>query len=746
MDVSLDTMTDYIQSPASSRISSRVFSGLFLPAEYPLAMPVQNLRQRPERQGRSFRRLPTTPPFLWLRRLFVFGGALGLTAYSTRQINEVFNAEGLSPLGIIVLVLFAILSFWISLSFISCLGGFVSLLKQGGLGPGINRNGPLPVLQKRTAILLPTYNELPERLMVNLRAMLRDLTQTGQADAFDVFILSDTTSPEIWIDEERAFLALREEDYARERVFYRHRLINRDRKSGNIAEWVTHFGGAYDHMLTLDADSVMNAGLIIRLAGAMEAHPQIGLIQSLPIIIGGHTVFARMQQFAGRIYGPLIAHGLAWWHGSEGNYWGHNAIIRTRAFAEQAGLPHLSGSPPFGGHILSHDFVEAALMRRGGWAVHMVPGLHGSYEESPPSLTDIAIRDRRWCQGNLQHGRLLGTRGLHWVSRTHMLIGIGSYIMSPLWLLFLLFGILISLQGHFYHPEYFSTQRSLFPHWPRVNPILARDVFIFTMAVLLAPKILAFIASCFDRSTRQGCGGVIRLGLSIFLETLIGGLIAPIAMLIQTSGILSILMGRDSGWAAQNRVDGRVSLREVMRNYWFYSVFGILLSVAAWLVSTDLFLWMLPVLIGLVLAIPLIAFTASRSMGEFLKYLKILLIPEESHPPAILQKVAEEEAHINPAPLPEAWDRLCHNSALLEEHEANLPAPRKAGEAIHVPLLTGLVKIRESRDLSTALTSLDRDEKNAILANREGLNILLSLSGKGDIAASAPASLYPQKG
>ena len=167
------------------------------------------------------------------------------------------------------------------------------------------------------------------------------------------------------------------------------------------------FGGAYPQMLILDADSLMTGDTIVRLAGAMERHPDVALIQTLPVIVNGNTLFARMQQFAGRVYGPVIAHGVAWWHGAESNYWGHNAIIRTRAFAAHAGLPELRGIKPFGGTVLSHDFVEAALLRRGGWALHMVPGLAGSYEEGPPSLTDMLVRDRRWCQGNLQHGAVL---------------------------------------------------------------------------------------------------------------------------------------------------------------------------------------------------------------------------------------------------------------------------------------------------------------------------------------------------
>ncbi|WP_237442359.1 glucans biosynthesis glucosyltransferase MdoH [Saccharibacter sp. 17.LH.SD] len=699
----------------------------FLPPPSPLDMPVQDLGRPPKRYGRPFWRLPTTPSTLWLRRLFVFGGSLALTGYGVERINQVFNALGFSTLGIIILVLFAILSFWLSLSFVSAIGGFFSLIRGGGLGLGLQRDGPLPSVHDRTAILLPTYNEPPSRLMINLQAMLRSLQETGQADKFDVFILSDTTNPDIWIEEERAYLTLREHDYARHRVFYRRRAQNVDRKAGNLAEWVQHHGGTYPHMLTLDADSLMDGGLIVRLAHAMESHPHVGLIQSLPVIAGGHTLFARMQQFAGRIYGPLIAHGIAWWHGSEGNYWGHNAIIRTQAFAEQAGLPHLPGKPPFGGHILSHDFVEAALMRRGGWAIHMVPGLFGSYEESPPSLTDIAIRDRRWCQGNLQHARILPTKGLHWISRSHMLVGIGSYVMSPLWLLFLLCGILISLQARFSHTAYFGTSRTLYPHWPHVDPIQARTVFFTTMLILLAPKILAFLACCLNTDERKKIGGIFRLAVSVIIETILGALIAPIAMLIQTSGIISILLGRDSGWNAQNRADGRVPLKEITHRYWLYSALGFALSIAAWSVSTALFLWMLPVLIGLLLAIPLVAFTSSRYIGDETRKAGLLLIPEESHPPSIMRLAEAEEKESPEIPHFEAFTALRHDPFLRMMHRASLPPARQAGDPINIPLLTGLLKLRESASLKEALRTLNTKEKAAVLANDEGMNLIMGL-------------------
>ncbi|NHN89723.1 glucans biosynthesis glucosyltransferase MdoH [Acetobacter conturbans] len=718
MDVSLDTVT-----PAPD-LSTTGFHAL--PREAPLRMEVQNLHAAPDLHGREGRS-PTEPPFVTLRRLAVIGSALALTAYGAYQTHLVLDANGFSVLGVIMEVLFVLLFTWIALAFTSSVAGFWSLMTKGGLGLGIHADGPLPALNTRVALLMPTYNEDPHRVMAGLRAIHESLLETGRTGAFDIFILSDTTNPDVWVTEEAAFLALRRDIGDRQAVFYRRRAKNIERKAGNVGEWVRRFGAAYPLMVTLDADSVMDGGTLVRIAAAMERNREVGLIQTLPIIAGGTTLFARMQQFAGRVYGPLIAHGIAWWHGAASNYWGHNAVIRTAAFAEQAGLPHLPGRKPFGGHILSHDFVEAALMRRGGWAVHMVPALLGSYEESPPSLTDVAIRDRRWCQGNLQHYKVVPTKGLHWLSRMHMLVGIGAYVTSPLWLIFLLVGILISLQARFVRPEYFGDTKTLYPHWPQVDPVRAKYVFIATMAILLAPKLFAYIALLFNRVTLKGCGGAIRTALSILVETFIGGLIAPIAMLIQTSGVISILSGQDSGWNAQRRDDGRIPLGIIVRGYWRYTLFGIILGTAAWAVSFSLFLWMTPVLLGLVLAIPLAALTASRETGQTLRRLGLLLVPEETQTPDVLLKASA--AILRPGPdLPEeAMAALRADATLLAAHRAMLPPPRKAGEPIDPERLVGLLKLKEARSLGEAEAALSPKEKAAALGDASGLDRLIAL-------------------
>ena len=699
-----------------------------LPEEAPMAMPTQSLRVAPKRAPRP----PSSPRGIFTRRLLVIGGAIALAGVGVWQMELVLAVNGLTPLAVFMLALFVALFAWIALSFTSAIAGFLSMLGGGGRRLGIGA-GPPSALTTRTALLMPCYNETPARVMAGLQAIWESLRDAGVAKLFDIFILSDTTEPDVWVEEEEAFLALRRRAGA-EHIFYRRRRNNVARKAGNIADWVTRWGSAYPQFLILDADSVMRAETLVRLVAAMEAHPDVGLIQTLPIITGGSTFFARLQQFAGRVYGPLIAHGIAWWHGTEGNYWGHNALIRTRAFAEQAGLPELPGRKPFGGHIMSHDFVEAALIRRGGWAVHMVPALTGSYEESPPSLTDLAVRDRRWCQGNLQHAAVLPTRGLNWVSRLHLLTGIGSYITAPLWLLFLLAGILIALQARFVPPNYFpDAGKSLFPVWPVIDPVRAMWMFVGTMGLLLVPKLLGCLAVLANRSDRRGCGGGPRLLASLVLETLVAGLLAPVVMLTQSADVVAILAGRDSGWNPQRRGDGSAPFRDTARRYRRHTILGVLMGVAAWLVSPTLALWMSPVVLGLALAIPLAALTGRRD-GAVAR-LGLLRIPEELHPPEVLARAASRYRELAAAAEDElsAPARLLRDPALLAAHRVMLPAPRRPGvDPLDVPLLTGRAKLEEARSLASGWASMTRDERAACLAEAGALDLIMARAAPED--------------
>ena len=684
-------------------------------------MPAQSL----DAGARARERPPTAPRGIALRRAALLAATAALTALAAYQMYLVFAVGALTVLETAVLVLFVVLFAWVAFSFCTACAGFVALLLGRGRTLGIDEDAPLPTLSTRTALLAPTYNEDPVRLTARIEAMARDLADIGVARSFDVFILSDTTDADIWVGEELQFLRLRDRTGGHPHIFYRHRASNEGRKAGNIGEWVRRFGGAYDQMIVLDADSLMSGATVVRLVAAMERHPRVGVIQTLPTIVGARTLFARLQQFAGRVYGPPIGYGLAWWFGADGNYWGHNAAIRVEAFAASAGLPLLRGPRPFGGTILSHDFVEAALMRRAGWAVHMAPALNGSFEEAPPSLTDHAIRDRRWCQGNLQHIAVLPARGLHWVSRLHLMIGIGAYVTAPLWLLFLILGLLISLQAHFIRPEYFPRGFTLFPQWPVVDPVRAAWVFAGTFGLLLVPKLFGLLTLATEREARRAAGGAVRACAGILIETLISGLMAPVLMVMQSRAVAQILRGRDAGWHAQRRDDGSLPMREIVRGYLGQTVFGAALAAAAYAISLPLLWWMSPVIAGLLLAIPLAALTARPDRR--LRALGLLTIPEERDVPEIVARANRLLADLAPGTADgEAVKLLCSDPALLDLHRAALTERARRRGEVEVDLVVALAKLEEATTLAEALEVLTPREKMALLSSRRGLEALMA--------------------
>ena len=314
--------------------------------------------------------------------------------------------------------------------------------------------------------MVPVYHEDPEQVGMRIAATYRSLADTGYLSQFDVFILSDSREHEVVRQEQALWARLCAELDARGRLFYRNRADNRGRKAGNIADFCRRWGARYSYFVVLDADSVMSGETLVRLVRLMEANPDAGLIQTVPRPIGGETPLARILQFSASLYGPLLASGLNYWFQDEGNYWGHNAIIRTEAFMANAGLPTLPGAPPFGGEIMSHDFVEAAFLRRAGWGVWLVPELGGSYEQLPPTLSEFVSRDRRWCQGNLQHLRLLTIKGLRPASRAHLLTGAMAYLASPLWLTLLVLTSLEAARAALIPWDYFADATSFGPAWP----------------------------------------------------------------------------------------------------------------------------------------------------------------------------------------------------------------------------------------------------------------------------------------
>ncbi len=690
-----------------------------------MAMPTQALFRWSKEEERKLER-PQDYNQRILIRLFVFGGAFLLTAYGAWQMYEVVSVNRTTFLQYILLVLFTVNFSWIALAFTSAIAGFFALLFR-------NRAPTKPPerLSSRTAIIMPVYNESTARTFAAVQAIWESVEATGFGDNFDYFILSDSTQPDAWIAEERAFIDLRKRFGSNGRLYYRHRPKNYSRKAGNIADFVTRWGASYDHMLVLDADSLMTGDCIVHLAAAMEADPDAGIIQTLPLIINRNTLMARVQQFAARVYGPVVAAGLSTWMGQDGNYWGHNAIIRVKAFAQHAGLPDLRGKPPFGGHILSHDFVEAALIRRAGWLVYMLPYLQGSYEESPPSLIDLAVRDRRWCQGNLQHMRVLPTKGLKLASRQHFATGIMSYMASPFWMLQLIVGIALVLQSHYIRPEYFARDFSLYPNWPTFDPQRALTLFGITMGILLAPKFFGLILTLLNSEERKACGGTLRLFLSTIIELILSALIAPILMLIQSGSVFQILLGRDTGWQPQRRDDGSIPLKDIVRRHRWHTVLGIITGISAFLIATSLFLWMSPTILGLILAIPISWSSGQLGIGLWLKRRKLLATPEEGAPPPIAIRANELQAERDQLGLDETDSLLAiyADREFRQLHEKMLPpAPERKRGQIEPDRVIAEAKIKEAENITEAAQWLKNKERMVVLYDRYLLSLTAALN------------------
>jgi membrane glycosyltransferase len=686
-----------------------------MPPEAPLAMPMQSLGQF-ERAARHKDTASHPVIGCWLARALVFSGGLGLTLYGAHQMYKVVEVGGVTILKWALLILFVANFTWIALSFMTAALGFLWLLFFAPRSPA------KPVsLRSRTAVVMPIYNETPGRVFGAVAAMFEEVAASGLGSAFDWFFLSDSTDPEIFIAEEQAFLAMRERLGSGCAVFYRHRPKNVNRKSGNIEDFVTRWGGRYEHMVVLDADSLMTGGTIVSLAAAMEADPDAGIIQTLPLIVNRNTLFARLQQFAARIYGPVIAAGVSVFMGRDGNYWGHNAILRTKAFAAYCGLPVLPGRPPFGGHILSHDFVEAALIRRAGWAVYMLPTLAGSYEECPPSLIDLSARDRRWCQGNLQHLRVLPAKGLHPMSRYHLLTGIMSYAASPLWLAQLIVGIVLVFQASYIRPEYFTSEFTLFPTWPRFDPQRALELFTLTMTILVLPKIFGMAHSLIKGAAGRGAGGAVRLILSVVFEIIMSALLAPIMMLIQSGHVMHFVFGFDTGWVPQRRDDGSIPFKAIVARHRSHVALGILTLIAGLSISPSLVAWMSPTILGLILAILLSWGTGLLSIGRALRRAGFLVTPDERRPPPVVARanyLANEFASLD-AKLPRGLYAIHSDLQFRAFHEACLPRlPKRRRGNIPPEWALAHAKLSGAHTADEAISWLQPKERMAVLQDQ----------------------------
>ena len=515
-------------------------------------------------------------------------------------MHDWFTDGGFSALEVALLALIAFNFFWICFTVSTVLLGLYSLSKR----PEARR---LPKASKmRVALLIPVHNEVPWYVLGNARTMLEELRRRGGMHDYSMFILSDTRDDTLAAQELTSVRALHAMMPTDLKLYYRRRVFNTDRKVGNITDWVRRWGGGYEAMLVLDADSLMTGRAIARLSDALSRDPGAGLIQSFPQLIGAQSVFGRMQQFANGVHGVALAEGLARWVGHEGNYWGHNAIIRTRAFAACAGLPRIPSALGRGDKlIMSHDFVEAGLLRRAGWTVRFLPRIRGSYEETPPTLIDHIQRDRRWCQGNLQHLNLLRAKGFRSISRFHLLHGAIGYLMAPIWFALLVIWALIGRGEEASVLTYFNAANPLMPSWPDMSEPRHVLVILLIYAMLLAPKLLALAALPLSGNRFADYGGGGRFALSFVSEIILAILYAPILMVQQMIAVIRTALGLQRGWAPQARDGGSYGWKTLLISHALETFSG--LALWAGILSGMVSIWLLPIALSLVLAVPLSA-------------------------------------------------------------------------------------------------------------------------------------------
>ena len=660
------------------------------------------------------------------RRFLLFGLAGTQSAVATRYFLEMLPNQGEGALELSVAGLFAILFGWISLGFWTAAAGFWvgwfparRYSVSGLLEQHADEAAPLP----RTAIVMPICNEDVARVFAGLRATYRSLRDLGQLDAFEFFVLSDSSDPETWIAEEQAWAEWCRDMGDFERIHYRVRRARIKRKTGNIADFCRRWGAGFRYMVVLDADSVMAGETLVAMVRIMERRRQIGILQTAPRIVNRGSLYARIQQFANHVYGSLFAAGLSYWQMGDGYYWGHNAIIRLAPFMRHCALGRLSGRSAMGGEILSHDFVEAAYMRRAGWEVWLAHDLPGSYEEPPPTLLDELKRDRRWSQGNLQHLRLLSQWGLKLTHRIMFLYGIMAYGSSLLWLTLLaLSTALVATARESQQPQYFPDHFVLFPSWPESwHPEWALGLLATTAVVLFGPKLLGLIMLA-----RQGAvrlyGGWLNATVSMLLEALFSALLAPVRMLFHSRYVLLTLLGREVGWGTQQRSETGTRWRDALRHHGPGVFLALAWSGYVYSLQPEYLAWIAPIVTALLLAIPVSVWSSRSSVGHAARRLGWFLIPAETNPDPVLRLLHEESrrtAHLGAERGDTGFARVIADPAVNALH-LSLLRPRARQPAETRALLAEL----RARALNDGPGSLSESERLRLLRDAESIRWL----------------------
>ena len=544
--------------------------------------------------------------------------------------RAVFMSDGVQWMDFLRIFLLAVSTAWLAWGAALALNGVMARREKFPAGATPANEQP------RVAILVPVYNEEPSKTFSHVAAMAKSVARANASSVFDFAVLSDTNKPDIWRAEEMWFARLRREVSAEIRLFYRRRAANPGKKAGNIGDFIKTSGALYDYLIILDADSLLEADTMLEMVRRMQADQKLGLLQTLPKIVHARSLFARAMQFSASFYSPVFARGLASLQGTTGPFWGHNAIVRTRAFAQSCGLPELPGRAPFGGHILSHDYVEAALLARNGWTVRVDTDLEGSFEEGPDNIVDYAKRDRRWCQGNLQHSRVMVAPGIKPWSRFVFLQGIMAYVASPIWALFLITGILAPVIAG--DPDYFPVQG--LPVFPRIMELQALTLLTGVAGLLIGPKLLIVLRGAVTRGNRSFGGTIAALGGSV-LEIVLSSIMAPLMLLYQTRSVIQVLLGADSGWPAANREADAVSLGEAWAASWWICVTGCLTFGATYELAPDLVYWVLAVAAPAMVAPLLIHLTSTPASGALFSRFGLLRTPQEMK---AMPVITEQEA------------------------------------------------------------------------------------------------------
>ena len=575
-----------------------------------------------------------------IRRLLMTLFVVGQTLIACYFLLWILPYHGTTALELGLLALFALLYMWIAVGFWTAIFGFILRLTGGDRHSLLRQHSDEQLdatTLARTAIVMPVYHEPVYWTLSGLKAVYQDLERSGHLDHFEFHILSDSRDPDVWLEEQATWYQLCQELGAEGRLFYRRRRVNLNFKSGNVADFLRRWGRRYRYMVVLDADSLLSANTLVRMVQLMEREPRVGILQTAPSIINGESLFARIQQFANRLYSTLFATGLAAIQMGDAAFWGHNAIIRTQPFMKHCGLRKLRGFGLFRGPIMSHDFVEAAYMGRAGYEVWLEPGLGNSFEESPPTLSDELSRDNRWSRGNMQHlWILLFGRRIRLAHRMALLNGIMAYLASPLWLAFLILTTIEAVQMTVGSIDYFPEgHQGLFPLWPEWRPQWALGLALSTLSLLFLPKFLAILDAVIHGSAKQ-FGGFLRLLVSVLVEIVVSVLLAPVRMMAHSRYVLGALLNVSLTWAGQNRTQ-ETSWRDAFVTQLPGMLIGGGWSAFAWKLDPMFFLWSLPVAIPLVLAAPTSVLLSRVGPGQTLRTWGVLLIPEEREPVKVLE-------------------------------------------------------------------------------------------------------------